>query len=263
MNEINVFDSPEFGTIRTIDRNGEPWFVGKYVAAALGYEKPQNAISAHVDNEDKTTALIQGTGSNYKSNAVLINESGLYSLVLSSKLPTAKKFKRWVTSEVIPSIRKHGGYMAGQEVLTDAELLANAMLVANRVIEDRERQIKELMEENKELEEDANYTRTILRNPGLVTTNQIAKDYGMSARTFNKLLHSMGIQYKQGKQWLLYSPYQSKGYTASKTYDFTHKDGRKDVGMLTMWTQRGRAFLYSALKDEGIVPEIEKVDLFD
>lgn len=261
MNDIKVFDSPEFGTIRTIEMDGEPWFVGKDVAVALGYSNSRKALADHVDDEDKGVTKCDTLGG--AQDLAVINESGLYSLVLSSKLPTAKKFKRWVTNEVIPSIRKHGGYMAGQEELTDAELLANAMLVANRVIEDRERQIKELMEENKELEEDANYTRTILRNPGLVTTNQIAKDYGMSARTFNKLLHSMGIQYKQGKQWLLYSPYQSKGYTASKTYDFTHKDGRKDVGMLTMWTQRGRAFLYSALKDEGIVPEIEKVDLFD
>ena len=261
MNDIKVFDSPEFGTIRTIEMDGEPWFVGKDVAVALGYSNSRKALADHVDDEDKGVTKCDTLGG--AQDLAVINESGLYSLVLSSKLPTAKKFKRWVTNEVIPSIRKHGGYMAGQEVLTDAELLANAMLVANRVIEERDRQIKELQEENRELEEDANYTRTILRNPGLVTTNQIAKDYGMSARTFNKLLHSMGIQYKQGKQWLLYSPYQSKGYTASKTYDFTHKDGRKDVGMLTMWTQRGRAFLYSALKDEGIVPEIEKVDLFD
>ena len=261
MNDIKVFDSPEFGTIRTIEMDGEPWFVGKDVAEVLGYSNSRKALADHVDDEDKGVTKCDTLGG--AQDLAVINESGLYSLVLSSKLPTAKKFKRWVTNEVIPSIRKHGGYMAGQEVLTDAELLANAMLVANRVIEERDRQIKELQEENRELEEDANYTRTILRNPGLVTTNQIAKDYGMSARTFNKLLHSMGIQYKQGKQWLLYSPYQSKGYTASKTYDFTHKDGRKDVGMLTMWTQRGRAFLYSALKDEGIVPEIEKVDLFD
>lgn len=126
MNELQIFDNPEFGKIRTVERDGEPWFVGKDVAAALGYEKPQNAIAAHVDNEDKTTALIQGTGSNYKSNAVLINESGLYSLVLSSKLPTARKFKRWVTSEVIPTIRKHKAYMTPdklEEVLLNPDTL--------------------------------------------------------------------------------------------------------------------------------------------
>ena len=259
MNEIQFFDSTEFGSIRVVEEDGKFLFCGSDVAKALGYSRPNEAVSTHckgtVKRRTPTTSGVQ--------EMLFIPEGDVYRLISRSKLPAAERFEVWVFDEILPSIRKYGGYMAGQEELTDAELLANAMLVANRVIEDRERQIKELMEENKELEEDANYTRTILRNPGLVTTNQIAKDYGMSARTFNKLLHSMGIQYKQGKQWLLYSPYQSKGYTASKTYDFTHKDGRKDVGMLTMWTQRGRAFLYSALKDEGIVPEIEKVDLFD
>ena len=259
MNEIQFFDSTEFGSIRVVEEDGKFLFCGSDVAKALGYSRPNEAVSTHckgtVKRRTPTTSGVQ--------EMLFIPEGDVYRLISRSKLPAAERFEVWVFDEILPSIRKYGGYMAGQEELTDAELLANAMLVANRVIEDRERQIKELMEENKELEEDANYTRTILRNPGLVTTNQIAKDYGMSARTFNKLLHSMGIQYKQGKQWLLYSPYQSKGYTASKTYDFTHKNGRKDVGMLTMWTQRGRAFLYSALKDEGIVPEIEKVDLFD
>ena len=100
MQEIQIFTNAEFGSVRTLDVNGEPYFVGKDVAEILGYAKPENAIATHVDNEDKTTTLIQGTGSNYKSNAVVINESGLYSLILSSKLPTAKKFKHWVTSEV-------------------------------------------------------------------------------------------------------------------------------------------------------------------
>ncbi len=111
MNEITIFQNKQFGEIRTMtDEKGEPWFVGKDVAEALGYKKPENALSSHVDSEDKTTTLIQGTGSNYKSNAVLINESGLYSLILSSKLPTAKQFKHWVTAEVLPQIRKTGGY---------------------------------------------------------------------------------------------------------------------------------------------------------
>lgn len=108
--ELKVFENPTFGQVRTIEIDNEPWFVGKDVAEALGYAKPENAIATHVEAEDKTTTLIQGTGSNYKSKTVIINESGLYSLILSSKLPGAKEFKRWVTSEVIPSIRKTGGY---------------------------------------------------------------------------------------------------------------------------------------------------------
>lgn len=110
-NEIKVFSNEEFGSIRRVEINGEFWLVGKDVAQALGYAKPENALAAHVDDEDKTTTLIQGTGSNYKSKVTLINESGMYSLALSSKLPSAKKVRRWVTSEVLPSIRKHGAYM--------------------------------------------------------------------------------------------------------------------------------------------------------
>lgn len=144
MSDIKIFDNPEFGKIRTIDRDGEPWMVGVDVAKALGYATPRNAIASHVDEEDKTSALIRGAGSNYKSMAILINESGLYSLVLYSKLPTAKKFKRWVTSEVLPSIRKTGGYIAGQESMSDSELMAKALLVAKRQIDAKTAQIEEM-----------------------------------------------------------------------------------------------------------------------
>ena len=116
-NEIKIFENEEFGSVRTMEINGEPYFVGKDVATILGYAKPENAIANHVDDEDKTTTLIQGTGSNYKSNAVIINESGLYSLILSSKLPKAKEFKHWVTSEILPSIRKTGGYIANSDMM--------------------------------------------------------------------------------------------------------------------------------------------------
>lgn len=144
MNNLQIFKSPDFGQVRTIQQNGEPWFIGKDVAEILGYKKPENAIAVHVDDEDKTTTLIQGTGSNYKSNAVIINESGLYSLILSSKMPKAKEFKRWVTSEVIPAIRKTGGYIAGSENMTDAEIMAKAVLVAQSTIRQRDQRIKEL-----------------------------------------------------------------------------------------------------------------------
>ena len=110
MNELEIFNNPEFGQIRATEINGEPYFVGKDIAEALGYAKPENALAAHVDGEDKTTTLIQGTGSNYKTNATVINESGVYSLVFGSQLPKAKEFKHWVTSEVLPTIRKHGAY---------------------------------------------------------------------------------------------------------------------------------------------------------
>lgn len=142
--EVTVFKNlvhPEFGELRTVEIDGEPWFVGKDVAVALGYKKPENAIANHVSDEDKTSTLIQGSGSNYKSKATIINESGLYSLILSSKLPSAKEFKHWVTSEVLPSIRKNGAYIRNQENMTPAEIVARGLIAAQKIIEEREKEI--------------------------------------------------------------------------------------------------------------------------
>lgn len=142
--EVTVFKNlvhPEFGELRTVEIDGETWFVGKDVAAALGYKKPENAIANHVSDEDKTSTLIQGSGSNYKSKATIINESGLYSLILSSKLPSAKEFKHWVTSEVLPSIRKNGAYIRNQENMTPAEIVARGLIAAQKIIEEREKEI--------------------------------------------------------------------------------------------------------------------------
>lgn len=124
MNELQIFNSEEFGEIRTATIDNEPWFVGKDVAEALGYKKPENAIANHVSDEDKTSTLIQGSGSNYKSKATIINESGLYALIFGSKLESAKRFKRWVTSEVLPTIRKTGSYQKPMTVAEQIQLLA-------------------------------------------------------------------------------------------------------------------------------------------
>lgn len=143
MNDLVIFENPEFGQIRVVNKDSEPWFVGKDVADALGYGKGKslnNAVSRHVDDDDKGVTEMMTPGG--KQNFVIINESGLYSLILSSKLSTAKKFKHWVTSEVLPSIRKTGGYIAGQENLSDSELMAKALLVAQRTIEERNKQIE-------------------------------------------------------------------------------------------------------------------------
>lgn len=142
MNKIKVFENPEFGSIRTVEQNGEPWLVGKDVATALGYKDTDQALRCHVDSEDKLTRKFDGSGQN--RNMTVINESGLYSLILSSKLPTAKQFKHWVTSEILPSIRKTGGYISGQEGMTDDELMAKALLVAQRQIKQRDARIAEM-----------------------------------------------------------------------------------------------------------------------
>lgn len=138
--ELTTFSNPSFGSIRTLTIENEPWFVGRDIAERLGYAKPENAVSNHVCDEDKTTTLIQGSGSNYKSRTTIINESGLYSLILSSKLPTARQFKHWITSEVLPSIRKSGSYA----VPKGKELLALALVEANNVIESMNKENHEL-----------------------------------------------------------------------------------------------------------------------
>ena len=265
VNELKIFKNEEFGEIRTATIDNEPWFVGKDVATALGYAKPENAISTHVNEEDKTSTLIQGSGTNYKSKAIIINESGLYALIFGSKLESAKRFKHWVTSEILPSIRKNGGYISGQETMSDEELLAKALVVAQNKIAEKQKHIEELTKEVNvknqvigELKPKADYTDKILKNPGLVTITQIAKDYGMSAKEMNKELHNLGIQFKQSGQWLLYRQYHGLGYTHSETVNIVRADGRPDIKMNTKWTQKGRIFLYNKLKKVGIIPIIER-----
>lgn len=141
MNEVQLFNF-ENHEVRSILLSDEPWFVGRDVAEVLGYKKPENAIANHVDDDDKTTTLIQGIGSNYKSKTMIINESGLYSLVLSSKLPSAKKFKRWVTSEVLPALRKTGQYQVKE--LSGQELMAKALIEAQSVLAAKDKQIEEM-----------------------------------------------------------------------------------------------------------------------
>lgn len=242
MNDIKIFKNPQFGEIRTMTQDGEPWFVGKDVAELLGYAKPQNAIAAHVDDEDKTLAPIQGGCSTGTQNTIIINESGLYSLILSSKLPTAREFKRWVTSEVLPSIRKTGGYITGQEELSDADLMAKALLVAQRQIEQREQRINALETANKKLLPDAEYGRSLQSKHGITTTS-IAKELGMSAVTLNKRLHELGVQYRQSGQWYLYRKYQDKGLTTTRTVPIVRFDGKPDVRRETLWTMAGHRFI--------------------
>lgn len=141
MNEVQLFNF-ENHEVRSLLINSEPWFVGRDVAEVLGYKKPENAIANHVDDDDKTTTLIQGIGSNYKSKTIIINESGLYCLVLSSKLPSAKKFKRWVTSEVLPALRKTGQYQVKE--LSGSELMAKALIEAQSVLAAKDKVIEEM-----------------------------------------------------------------------------------------------------------------------
>lgn len=260
--EITIFKNAEFGSVRTITINNEPYFVGKDVAEILGYAKPLNAIATHIDKDD---SLKQGLTDSMgrMQETILINESGLYSLILSSKLPTAKKFKHWVTADVLPSIRKHGMY-ATDELLNNPDF---AISVFRQLKAEREENQKLQMVNQQqeqiigELQPKANYVDVILDNKGLVTITQIAKDYGMSGSRMNKLLNDYGVQYKQSGQWLLYSKYHNMGYTHSKTIEITRSNGIRGVVMETKWTQKGRLFIYELLKNNGIMPIIEREEI--
>lgn len=254
MNDLMIFQSPEFGKIRTVEVDGEPWLVGKDVARALGYAKPENAIATHVDDEDKTSTLIQGSGSNYKSKATIINESGLYSLVLSSKLPGAKKFRRWVTGEVLPSIRKTGGYALPQDYPSALRALAAAEEQRLALAAENERQKQQLAD----FEPIRQYVDTILESKGALAITQIAADYDISARRLNQILHDEGVQRNVNGQWILYRKHMGKGLTSSKTIHFTHADGRPDTKMQTQWTQKGRLLIHEILTRRGILAVMDK-----
>lgn len=251
--------------VRAVEINGEGWLVGKDVAEVLGYSNSRDALSNHVDDEDKASVAIYDGRQN--RNMTIINESGLYSLVLSSKLPGAKKFKRWVTSEVLPSIRKHGMY-ATDELLDNPDLLIAA---ATKLKEERaarleaEKKVKNLTlinaQQNQmigELQPKATYYDLILQNNSLLAISVIAKDFGMSGTSLNKKLHEFGVQYKLGEQWLLYAKYHDKGYTSSKTQNYSRTDGSQGSKLHTYWTQKGRLFIYELLKQNDILPLIER-----
>ena len=233
-----VFRSKEFGQIRTCTVEGETFFVGKDVASALGYGNSREALRKHVDEEDKQASRFVTGGQQY--NMTVINESGLYSLILSSKLDSARRFKRWVTSEVLPQIRKNGRYELEQQ---------------NRVLESRNALLEEITVQQKPL---TDYARIILSSTQTVTITQIAQDYGMSPVGMNQLLFKLHIQHKVGGQWILYIPYLNKGYVQSFSSYFVKENGEVQVKLHTRWTQQGRLFLYQELKSAGYLPMIEQ-----
>lgn len=247
MNELQVFKNQEFGSVRTLVIDNEPWFVGKDVAEALGYEKPTDTVRKRVDEYDRGISKMETPSG--KQNMVIINESGLYSLVLSSKLPSAKKFKRWVTSEVLPALRKTGQYQVKE--LSGSELMAKALIEAQSVLAAKDKVIEEMKPK-------ASYYDVILNCKSLLATSVIAKDYGWSAIRLNEYLHKKGIQFKQGKTWLLYQKYATEGYASTKTHEHLGNDGTNHANVHTYWTQKGRRFIYDLLKNDGIVPLIER-----
>ena len=259
MCELQVFSNAEFGSVRSLMVNGEPYFVGRDVAKILGYANPNDALAKHVDEEDKGVAKCDTLGG--IQELTVINESGLYSLILSSKLPSAKRFKRWVTSEVLPAIRKHGVF-AMDDIVNNTDALIEAL----QAFKAERLQRMALEEENAvqkqqliEMKPKASYYDVVLNSPDAVAITVIAKDYGKSAQWLNEYLNEKGVQFKQGnKIWLLYQKYAEKGYTCTKTHTYPGNDGEIHTKVHTYWTQKGRLFIYDLLKGDGILPNVEK-----
>ena len=225
---IQIFTSDIFGEIRTCQVNNQIMFVGKDVATALGYRKPENAIATHVDTDDKSTTLIQGTGSNYKSKVVIINESGLYTLVLSSKLPQAKAFKRWVTSEVLPQIRQTGGYIPTKDAqgrqLSNEEIINRADVIVGCTL----RMLNEGAEDT-------------------LTATQVAKTFNMTVFDFNCVLRDMGIQYRRHRRWNISDDLAGRDLVRYRTHVSYSLKGEKKVHTYMTWTMNGLRYLNAKL----------------
>lgn len=261
-NNLIIFSNPEFGSVRTVTIDGEPWFVGKDIAESLGYRDTSDAIKRHVDEDDKLTRVF--TDSGQAREMFVINESGIYSLIFSSKLESAKRFKNWVTHEVLPSIRKNGGYIQNQENLDENEIIANALVVAKKILADREKRLamanETIASQNQqilEMQPKVSYYDIVLQCKNAIPITMIAKDYGWTANAMNQKLHELGIQFHIRKTWVLYDKFAEQGYTVSKTHWFPDKYGRPASNMVTQWTQKGRLFIYDLLKQNGILPICE------
>ena len=247
-NEVQVFDN-----LKVKEVNGQVMFDAETAAIGLGLTETKKGV----------LYVRWRTLKNYLSQEVakgdFITEPQFYKLAIKANNETAERFQAWVTEEVLPSIRKHGAYLTNdkiEEILLSPDTLIK---VATELKNEREKNVL-LTQQVSESRPKADYYDKIMQSKSLVTITQIAKDYGWSAKQMNDKLHDLGVQYKIGGQWVLYSKYQDKGYTFSTTVDITKKDGSSDVKMNTKWTQKGRLFIYNLLKENDILPTIERED---
>lgn len=261
MKEIKIFKHKMFGEIRTMtNENGETFFVGKDVACALGYSKPLNAIAMHVDEDDSLKqGLIDSMGRTQQ--AIFINESGLYALILSSKLPQAREFKRWVTSEVLPQIRQTGGYIPTHDAdgrqLSDMEIMCLALQIQQKTIEQKNELIDELAPK-------AEYCDEVLESVDCFTTTQVAKELGMTVHDLTKLLTERKVMYKQSGQYMLFADYARKGYAKSRTHSYYDPEGEMHTRTYLVWTEKGRKMIHRLCKSEEIfIPFILSVSNID
>ena len=274
MNEVTVFSNNQFGELRVIEKNGEPWFVANDVCRALEISNSRMATDRLDDDEKNTVSLTDGNRGN--PYTTIISEAGLYSLVLGSRKPEARQFKRWVTHDVIPTIRKHGMYATPgtlKELLKNPNYvidLLQALQEEQSARIEAEEQVIALKQQNttqaKEittLQPKGKYYDEVLKCTNPIPITQIADDYGWSAKKMNRYLSDKKIQYKIGKKyrkWTLYQKYADKGYTKSETSIVRNEYGEERAYIHMYWTQRGRYFIYETLKKDGIYPLIEQDD---
>lgn len=278
MNEIEIFESPLFGRVRIVsDASNEPLFCLGDVCKALKITNSRNVRSRLDDDDVRLIDTIDNLGRTQHSTYV--TEGGFYEVVLRSDSDKAKPFRKWVCSEVLPTIRKDGGYIVSREDESDEDLMARALVVARATLKRRDEKIKALETQARsqqqqlevkdaqitelntavsEMQPKVSYVDTILQCKDTVQTTIIAQDYGKSAKAFNILLRNFGIQRKVGTAWVLYAKHISNGYVQSKTFTYKHKDGTDGARTYSEWTQRGRLFLYDTLKKHGILPMIEQ-----
>ena len=248
--EIQVFKNDRFGEVRTMVINGEPWFVGKDVASVLGYLNTQKAIRDHVDEEDKRAERIVHPFAGPQRMAV-INESGLYALILSSKLPQAKEFKRWVTSEVLPQIRKTGGYIPVNDCKDDGEIMAKALLIAKKTIEQQDALVK--LPEPKEILRLADKIigeGLRMLNEGAedtLTATQVAKTFNMTVFHFKEVLRDLGIQYRRHGRWNISDDLAHRDFVRMRTHVSYSLKGMKKVRHYMTWTMSGLHYLNARL----------------
>lgn len=235
--ELKVFENPTFGQVRTVEIDGEPWFVGKDVAEALGYSNTRKALADHVDGEDKTDGVTIRDSIGREQKPVIINESGLYSLILSSKLPGAKEFKRWVTSDVIPSIRKTGGYIKGQETMTPDELMAKALMVAQQTLADREARISQLTVDKAIMQPKADYFDELVERGLLTNFRETAKQLGIPPKKFVNWLIEHKYLYRDKKGKLL--AYENKNNGLFELKECVN-ERTQWAGVQTLVTPKGR-----------------------
>lgn len=243
MNELQIFRNETFGELRTLEVDGEPWLVAADVCRALEISNPTDALKRLDDDERARFNL-----GHPMNDTNCVNEPGLYSLVLGSRKPEARLFKRWITHEVIPSIRKTGGYNLPRDYPSALRALADAEEKRLALAAENEAQRQVIAD----FEPVRQYVDQILSSQGTLTTTQIAADYDLSARALNQILHEEGLQHKVNKQWILYKQHMGLGYTQSKTVHITHSDGTPDTRMNTVWTQKGRLKIHEILTARGV-----------